>query len=486
MGEGFSNNPSLQQQVNVMKPNLRKHSVEGDVVISASLSASADSSMASRMGLLAWDIETGSPLMSFKGNSTLPGGLAVVDNYAIYSLQSSKAVVYDFIPEKDSAHGKSTLPERMKCMVAVGGTRLLCGGAASGKVYLWDSATGVQLGSFSAHGGAVTAITATPDGAFLLTAGVDCALCWWSVSDCLECPSRVIAPLIRTVPGNLPLTAVVATDRVVLVTCGDSSCHLYSSPRGLPLHTWMAEGGGVPNTAALSPLLSSFVVGFDSGEIHGMDLVPQPGGRLSSEWTYLTKLHTAAITAISFSSNGRMLVASSMDGTISVWRSHGDVNLTLQYKNSLHGGPVSALQIMPYSHWGRMATSSLSSFSSSMTAGKRSQHSERDMLHWPVKPLEKDATLLRMLPTISSNGGGGGAIVPSSAFASTLPLPLPIWPTSDGCSSIGGATGTATAPASAGADNDNATVDSANSQPWLQTLQSLLAASTSAQPNPTP
>lgn len=163
-----------------------------EVIVSGSGTGSSDSFLSVS------DLHTGSHLLTFKQSSSskhaatcLGSGLAVAQN--------DKAVVNVYRWHRESIDQKLIVPEKLDTLCSSHNGTWLAGGSASGKIYVWEVASGNLLFVKEAHLRDVTVMTFSADDLFLVTGSNDTSVKVWSIVDALSPISiqEVIRPRLK-------------------------------------------------------------------------------------------------------------------------------------------------------------------------------------------------------------------------------------------------------------------------------------------------
>jgi WD40 repeat protein len=187
-----------------------------------------------------------------------------------------------------------------------GKTVVSCGGAQdAGEILLWDAATGKQIGTLPAPGGQVMDVACSPDGRRLAAGGFDRLL---HVYD-LEARKEPLAPLDGDKQSGY-LRRVGFTPDGQSVFSGGDVVNFYDARTG-------QAGLSIPHRETTDVKLSPrgdvlAAAGFRSGKITLFDAAT---GTPCEAW----QASRAALSALAFSPDGRLLASTGQDGAVKVW-----------------------------------------------------------------------------------------------------------------------------------------------------------------------
>lgn len=125
--------------------------------------------------------------------------------------QPEKAIlnVYNF--QKDQLSLKIVLPEKLTCIALDRRGDMCAGGTAEGRIYLWETASGIMYNSWDAHYRQVNVVRFTNDGAALLSGSDDSGVSVWSVSRLVDedRQNEPLAPYCTLSDHTLPVTDII-------------------------------------------------------------------------------------------------------------------------------------------------------------------------------------------------------------------------------------------------------------------------------------
>lgn len=395
--------------------------------------------------LVAWELSTGVVVETFKGGGAC-GARAIAAVHGrvaahcmptpqyLVACQADRPFMHVWAWGKDQPHFKCASPERMLCTVATSDGGYLFGGAASGRIFVWEISTGNNLGSWFAHYKAVSSLALTSCCSVLVSGGEDAVAHAWTVADVLEHLTHGAAsrpsPLRSFSNHTLPVTSVrCGIGRLacrIFTTSLDRVVNVYGLHTSHPLLSVVLPAPAV--VSACDALETLLFVGGGDGVVYQIDLHGAAAAKAAPA-TYAGgvgapssdlqrfKGHSKAVTDLCVSPSGTALVSSSEDGTVRVWDVKSrQVTATVD----VHKAPVRALLLMPHPGRGEAG------------AGASGRHRKHAGALLPFAPLRKQS--------FAAGGGeaGGGGKVPLRVFAPHgIPLPslaslLPITPPSGG------------------------------------------------------
>lgn len=324
--------------------------------------------------LLALDAASGATLFTFKQVRSSSGGVAVLPRTGHVAVaQSGKLAVHLLAFGKDVPALKCHVAEPLGPLAASRCGSFLFGGARSGKVYVWEVATGELALVFDAHYKAVAALALSDDDALLVTGGEDAVVHVWRLADLLDGAQDAAAsfggglsPLASFTEHALPVTAVHvgrggANARVYTASL-DRTCKIWSLNGKQSLYTVSCPASV---TCCLADALEQrLFLGAGDGKIYGVDLhaaaahATATAARIasadgSSAWASggadraapeAFEGHETAVTALQVDAAGARLVSGDDSGGVRVWDAAS--RQTLRAMQPVKGR-VAALVLLP-------------------------------------------------------------------------------------------------------------------------------------------
>lgn len=159
-----------------------------------------------------------------------------------------KALITAYAWGKESADQMLPVPENMSCLAVVDHPNthalsaekpqyhvpwLLIAGSKSGKLYVWELASGDLLCVKDAHYQELTCIRVTKCGTFIVTGGLDSRVMVWSTLDLVSGESTAAKPFASFTDHSLAITDIVlsdsgiVTDLRVISSSRDSTVRIY-------------------------------------------------------------------------------------------------------------------------------------------------------------------------------------------------------------------------------------------------------------------
>lgn len=230
-----------------------------------------------------------------------------------------------------TATRKSASIEPLTVLAISHAQTLLVAGAKSGRVHVWQVATGELLASFTAHLHAVTALAFTDDDALLLTAGADAAVHAFSTAAVVDTSRKLSAdpiPVVQLVAHTLPVVALAvgyAGSSARVVTAGaDRSLRIWHLASASCLATVLLPAP--PVAVALSADEAIVFVGLVDGSIVSVRPATLPLGTVQTAQKEQCILRPASpsgdslsVNSIALSPNSTELVAGYSDGVVRIF-----------------------------------------------------------------------------------------------------------------------------------------------------------------------
>jgi WD40 repeat protein len=379
-------------------------------------------------GLTLWDVRSNTVLSTYRdcGAPALRGVVSVPAQVcrgqapwasALAVAQSGAASVLQYGWGHDTPLFRCAVSEPMCALAASGDGTLLAGGGASGRLYLWDAATGELCREWQAHYKATSCLAFSPCGALLASGGLDGVAHCWDVAALLDVSA---SPGSSGGGSGAPPAASVSWSGHTMALMhlmfsplsglcgGPAAARLVTCSLDRTVRWWDVASQRCLRTATLpcgaSALCSdatggAWYVGCVDGSIHPLS---GAGGDSAGQPRSSAALlgHTAAVTCLVLSPDGDKVFSGGDDGTVRVWSvASGQQIGTL-------GGTGAASSAA--------AAAAAAASASAAPAGKRTSIAALVLL--PTRPPAH----------LEARGGAGGLSLSAAAGTPHCPLPLPV------------------------------------------------------------
>ncbi|CAI0558657.1 unnamed protein product [Linum tenue] len=288
-------------------------------------------------GIGCWDLETGvkQPLHYKSCTSTRHGLSAVGSRFLASSQLQDPKLKNGFIHywswSKPGVEVKSFLAEPIKPIAANSEGTYIVGGGISGKIYLWETATGrLLLERWEAHLRPITCLVFNDDGSLLVSGSEDDTVKVWpllKVLDDREPDKPSHRYLYNFSDHTMPITDLVigygGWNAVIVSASEDQTCKVWSLSKGELLRSVVFPC--IINALVLDPAETVFYAGGKDGKIYIVALsANSPSSK--SPWLHIigslssgSKNLSDAVTSLAYSTSKNWLLAGSEDGSIRVW-----------------------------------------------------------------------------------------------------------------------------------------------------------------------
>ena len=379
-----------------------------------------------------WDATTGSKLMNFRGCSGVRNGLAVVGgpgcayktsttanpnstvgcDYFLVS-QSDRKAINAWSWGRSQPHFKCAMPEAIGPM-CVSKSGIFCfAGGESGRIFVWDLATGQLLRTANAHFKRITKICETKDGAYLITAADDAVIHVWDMVDLVANDGHKDAKSVRAAfswtEHTLPVTDIFCN-------IGGVHGHLWSVSMDHTCKVWSISRRNLLHTISFPTYCSSVVtdveerrlyVGGGDGNIyvtHVREIKNSSNGINANGKNSRRALqaHHGRVNCLAMTIDSTRLISGGVDGIIVVWDARSCVSLK---RLDMHLGPITSLLTLI-----RPSDLLLSKTQSMDQPGVTSTRKKGKKKLRPLQPLQKHS------------GGGSFDSTQGPIFLSSLPF----------------------------------------------------------------
>ncbi|CAG7851713.1 SubName: Full=Related to WD-repeat protein crb3 {ECO:0000313/EMBL:CCA68749.1} [Serendipita indica DSM 11827] len=173
----------------------------------------------------------------------------------VFSAAASKPLLHVYSFQKNQPLHNFVVPEKLSCLDIDTNATWCVAGSASGRIYVWEVASGALFKSFAAHYRAVTVIRFHSDGETFVTGSEDSSISIWSISRIVdyEQENQVPTPLLTLSDHTLPITSI----RLGFGTL--SSARIFSSSLDSTVKVWSIDAHTSADSAGpSSTLLATF------------------------------------------------------------------------------------------------------------------------------------------------------------------------------------------------------------------------------------
>ena len=251
-------------------------------------------SSAKHNGVFVLDSVTGGSLASYKNNLCSSGGLALVRSRAFDGSDAAGYLVgaqrnsqwlhfWSWPTGRDTPHLRCAAPEVLRCVAASSdGLYVAAGGASSGRLYVWEVATGALLRGWEGHYRPVTALCFTDDDSHLISGGAEAIIHAWRLGDIVDeelasgagAGDDTVTPATSWHEHYLPITALtVGTGGArgrIFSTSLDRSCRVWEI--GCAASLYSVELPTEATAVAVDALERRVFIGGADGRIFDVDL----------------------------------------------------------------------------------------------------------------------------------------------------------------------------------------------------------------------
>lgn len=290
-----------------------------------------------------YNLHTGAALGSLRRSQTAAHGLAHTRAH-VFAQQSDRSVINVYSARGLTLETAVPFPEAFAALAASPCGHYMAGGTQSGRVYVWQLASGRVVASAAAHVQRVTALAFSGAATHVVAGSADATVSVWSVAQLLDTrasaagarrgPERVLSRHAGEVTAVAVGRAAAGGPSELLVSAArDGRVVASELHSGRLLRTFVLAGGGVPLCLALDPAERAVYVGLEGGGIAPIELLgpsaaeapevpavvdaaaeawrePGPGG---------DSCGAGAVLALGVSYEGNMVVGGNARGSVAVW-----------------------------------------------------------------------------------------------------------------------------------------------------------------------
>ncbi|XP_071840300.1 WD repeat-containing protein 18-like [Apostichopus japonicus] len=271
-----------------------------------------------------WNPLSDTTSIHYKGSGSKLRSLCLLSGQYIISADSNKPLLNMWEVQRREQHQTRMVCSGHVSCLAASPDSAYCIGGIEEKLNIWQISTGHLLAVLSRHFQRVTCICFTDDGSYFLSGGEDNLIMVWDLASTLQWEqSQGQDPLHIWSHHALPITDLHCgkggiTDRVVSAS-QDQTCKLWDIPSGQMLCSFVFDTPILSVTMDAAQL-RIFAGGLD-GSIYSVNLFEKVTGqqRLVEDHENTYKGHSKAVTCLSTSMDGSMLLSGSEDSTARIW-----------------------------------------------------------------------------------------------------------------------------------------------------------------------
>ncbi|XP_062578504.1 WD repeat-containing protein 18-like [Saccostrea cucullata] len=293
-----------------------------------------------------WDVESGTSVVTYKGGTSAPHGLAVLGQQYLISASPTKPVLTLWpLHKRDNTCTKMVCPGIVSA-VTVTEDGAYCVAAIAEKIYIWQTCTGRLLSVLSRHYQTITCLKCSSG--LIVSGGEDSLVIVWSLGKALCDQSESRAPVSPDQvwsSHSLPVTdlhvGVGGHLARVVSSSLDQTCRLYDVNSGEVLCTFVFEVGicSVTMDAAEFRLFA----GGSTGAIYAVNLFEKPVRRErhiteNREDSTCQRFdgHEKQVGCLCITMDGCQLISGSNDNKVKIW----DIFSGQCMRTIEHKGPV--------------------------------------------------------------------------------------------------------------------------------------------------
>ncbi|WIA41254.1 hypothetical protein OEZ86_004862 [Tetradesmus obliquus] len=263
--------------------------------------------------ITAWDLATATQLTQYKGNASGRGRVTRLGSDYLAAAQNSKDAIHFWTWHKDQVLQRCFTQEPLTALAASPNGAYLVGGGASGTLYCWEAFSGRLLRSWPAHYKAVSCLAFSDSGGLLVSAGEDTLVAAWLLAEVLDekrdGPAAAAAavgmarvePLHTWSEHTLPVTCIY-------LGCGEGSALLATASLDRSVKLWSLTTGQLLRTITLP-----------AGVTDAAAAAAAAAGVVGGPGSCCYEGHSKAISSLEITPDGEQLVSGSEDGTARIW-----------------------------------------------------------------------------------------------------------------------------------------------------------------------
>ncbi|XP_072945434.1 WD repeat-containing protein 18-like [Epargyreus clarus] len=283
-----------------------------------------------------WDPHTGTNLMTYKGGGTAEARtVSFIGSDYLAAVERTKPILHIWpLNSHQTVQGMRFILPGKASAFAVTQDGAYCVAGIDEKIYLWQVASGNLLTIITRHYQRVNLLKFTPDGRFFVSAAEDGMVMVWSLATVAAHPEVELVtqstagqhdPVYIFSDHSLPVTDMCISKtgmhgRLCTVS-SDRTCKIYDLTSGEMLLNLVFDE---PLSAVTMDVLElNIFVGTTEGKIYELSVTNPPRSRdvlvNSAENKPVFTSHTKAVTCLSVSINGDILMSGANDERVILW-----------------------------------------------------------------------------------------------------------------------------------------------------------------------
>ncbi|CAK1542713.1 unnamed protein product [Leptosia nina] len=300
-----------------------------------------------------WDPHTGTSLMSYRGGGTAePKTLLFIGKDYVAAVERTKPILHVWaVNSQQTVQGMRFILPGKASAFAVSPDGAYCIAGIEEKIYLWQLSSGSLLTIITRHYQKINHLKFTPEGRFFVSSAEDGMVMIWSLAMVaanpeVELVTQSVAgqhdPLYIFSDHSLPVTDMCISKTGIhgrlCTVSSDRTCKIYDLSCGELLLNLVFDEPLASVT--LDVLDLNIFVGTTGGNIHQVSLTNVPRNRdclmNDLENVLIFSSHTKAVTCLSVSLNGEILVSGSNDEQVILWH----IKSRQPLRTIRHKGPI--------------------------------------------------------------------------------------------------------------------------------------------------
>ncbi|KAB7506951.1 WD repeat-containing protein 18, partial [Armadillidium nasatum] len=293
-----------------------------------------------------YDVETGSCLKSYRGDSVSPNTLCMIgsDEYIICGQKDKPLLQAWKLNENETLQMRLSVPGKVNVLAVSQAEDKYCAVGIKEKIYFYHFTTGHQFGIISGHYQDITCLKFTSCGNYLASGGEDGFVYLWSRFHVIEPLHRFENPQIQPhfVLGQHSdkVTGIDISGpgiRGILISSSlDHSCKVFDLVTGHLRYNIVSECA--LTSCVVNSIGSQVFVGGKQGKVWGVNLLPHSSVQTIQVEGKGAACHESSLHYLVLSPSGNSLITGSVNGEAKVW------SVTLSHKKNIFSNPSLALQ----------------------------------------------------------------------------------------------------------------------------------------------